>query len=84
MKTRNKTIGNQDLQPLLRAHLELVLPGPRQRISRRQLEPVAERRSGALHIPPDIGVRGIDIDVARQLPVFVPNHRRAGRESNVG
>ena len=56
---------DQDLQPLLRAHLELVLPGPRQRISRRQLEPVTERRSGAIHIPPDIGVRGIDIDVAR-------------------
>ena len=75
---------DQYLQSFLRAYLELVLPGPPQRVSRRQLEPVTERRPGAVHIPSDVGSCRINIDVARQLPVFVPNHRGARRESNLG
>src|SRR6266550_3721122 len=66
---------NQDLQPLSRANLELVLAGPLQRVPRRHVQVAANRGSGLVDVPADVARDRVDIHVAGELRVLVTHHR---------
>src|SRR6267142_1566770 len=74
--------GNQDLQPLFRANLELVLAGPLQRVPSRQVQVPGNCSFGLIHVPADVTRNRVDIHIAGELRVLVTHHRWTRRQLN--
>ena len=74
---RHQHQGNDDPQAFACPQLELVLARPRERVPGRQRDPCGQRRLRLLDVPAEVAGVGIDVHVARELPVLIADHRRA-------
>ena len=69
---------DEDSEPLPGTDLELVLPRPQKRVSRRQLQSLRNRILGPVDVPTGIACCRIHVDVPGELSVLIADHRRTG------
>src|SRR5690242_17678021 len=73
---------NEDLQPLFRADLKLVLAGPLQRVPRWWMEVPDDCGFGLVYVTADVARDRVDVHVAGELGVLIAHHRGTRRQLN--
>src|SRR5579859_6918987 len=76
--------GQNDLHPFLCPKLEFIFARPLIGVSRRQLQLLAKHLAGLVYEAAVVGGVEINVDIARELPIFIADHRRTTRERNLG
>ena len=76
--------GQNDLQPFLGPQLEFIFARPLIGVSRRQLQLLPKQLAGLVYESAVVGGVEVDVDISRELAIFIADHGRATRERNLG
>src|SRR6266446_811516 len=73
-----------DLHPFLRSKLEFIFARPLIGISRGQLQLLPKHLARLVYEATVVGGVEINVDISRELAIFIADHRRSPRKRNLG